>query len=306
MEGNATKRSSAASQHAQTRFGIHTPLQHIDVAGLTELWRVADDSGFDWISVWDHFVPVTPPPGGTDGDGDNHEAVSMHAALALTTRRARVGCLVYNVSYRSAAVIAKSAATIDHLSNGRAVVGLGAGYLQHEYERFGIEFPTVARRSALLAEATHEVRRLLDDVVSPSPVQARLPIIIGGGGERRTIPLAAASGDGWNIAMPTIEDFAHKNALVTAHAEAVGRNPVGIERTVSLGLCFDESRLAERFGARWEILRPAVLCGTTQQVVDKVGAYVEAGADTVILSLRQPFDADEIRRFSDEVMGALR
>ena len=306
MEGNATRAFRSADATGRPQFGVHTPLQHVDISELTAIWRSSDDAGFDWISVWDHFVPVTPRAGGADGDGDNHEAVSMHAALALMTHRARVGCLVYNVSYRSAAVIAKSAATIDHLSGGRAVVGLGAGYLQHEYERFGLDFPTAARRSGLLAHAAREVRRLLDDVVRPAPVQSRLPIIIGGGGERRTIPLAAAAGDGWNVAMPTLEDFARKNTLLTAHAESVGRDPGDIERTVSLGLCFDEKRLAERFGARWEILRPAVLCGTTQQVVDKVADYVAAGADTVILSLRAPFDADEINRFAVDVMGEFR
>ena len=304
MGGNATPHPSET--RARARFGVHTPLQHATPTTLRKVWCIADTSGFDWISVWDHFVPVTSLPGADPGDGDNHEAVSMHAALALATRHARVGCLVYNVSYRSAAVLAKAAATIDHLSDGRAVIGLGAGYLQLEYERFGLEFPTTRQRSALLDSTARELRHLLDEVVSPAPIQARLPIVIGGGGELRTIPLAATFADGWNIAMPTVEDFARKNALITSHAETIGRNPATIERTVSLGLCFDEAQLPERFGARWGVLRAAVLSGSTQAVIDKVASYVDAGADTVILSLRNPYGTDEIERFASEVMGAFR
>lgn len=286
------------------RFGVHTPLQHATPAALTKVWRIAETSGFDWISVWDHFVPVTPLPGADPGDGDNHEAVAMHAALALATTRARVACLVYNVTYRSAAVIAKSAATIDHLSSGRAVVGLGAGYLQIEYERFGIPFSSAAGRSSQLEESTREVRRLLDGVMQPTTVQTRLPIFVGGGGEHRTIPTAAAFADGWNVPMATPEDFARKNAILTRCAVDTGRDPALIERTVSLGLCFDERLVPERFGARWQQLAPAILSGSTQRIVDKIASYVDAGAETIILSLRHPYDTDDIERFASDVMGA--
>ncbi len=228
----------------------------------------------------------------------------MQAALAVATTRARVACLVYNVAYRSAAVIAKAAATIDHLSSGRAVVGLGAGYLQLEYERFGIPFFSAARRSSQLEESVREVRHLLDDVVQPTAVQTRLPIFVGGGGERRTIPTAGAFADGWNVPMATPEDFAQKNALLTRCAVDAGRDPALIERTVSLGLCFDERLVPERFGARWQQLAPAILSGSTQRIVDKIASYVDAGAETIILSLRHPYDTDDIERFSSDVMGA--
>lgn len=302
MGGNATRHPSET--RTRVRFGVHTPLQHATPTTLTKVWRIADTSGFDWISVWDHFVPVTPLPGADPGDGDNHEAVAMHAALALATTRARVGCLVYNVSYRSAAVIAKAATTIDHLSSGRAVVGLGAGYLQVEYERFGIPFPSAARRSSQLEESTREVRHLLDTVVQPTSVQTRLPIFIGGGGERRTIPTAAALADGWNVPMATPEDFARKNAILTRCAADTGRDPASIERTVSLGLCFDERLVPERFGARWQQMAPAILSGSTQRIVDKIATYLDAGAETIILSLRYPYDTDDVERFASEVMGA--
>lgn len=302
MGGNTTRHPS--DTHARVRFGVHTPLQHATHAALTKVWCTADSSGFDLISVWDHFVPVTPLPGADPGDGDNHEAVAMHTALALATTRARVACLVYNVSVRSAAVIAKAAATIDHLSSGRAVVGLGAGYLQIEYERFGVPFLSAALRSSQLEESTREVRRLLDGVVQPTTVQTRLPIFVGGGGERRTIPTAAALADGWNVPMATVEDFARKNALLTRCAIDIGRDPALIERTVSLGLCFDERLVPERFGARWQQLAPAILSGDTQRIVDKIATYVDAGAETIILSLRHPYETDDIERFAGEVREA--
>ena len=303
MGANATERLFGARRDRCLGFGVHTPLQHSTPAILLNLWRSADKLGFDWISVWDHFVPVTSLPGDSPGEGDNHEAVAMHAALAMTTNHARVGCLVYNVSYRTPVVIAKAAATIDHLANGRAVIGLGAGYLQVEYERYGIAYPSAAERSAKLSSTLREIRRLLNDDVQPAPIQKRLPIVVGGGGERRTIPTAATLADGWNIPMANVNDFARKNALLTRCAEDVGRDPAEIERTVSLGLCFDKRLVPERFGPRWEQLAPAILSGGTQEVIDKVAEYAAAGADTVILSLRHPYDAQEVERFANDIMG---
>jgi alkanesulfonate monooxygenase SsuD/methylene tetrahydromethanopterin reductase-like flavin-dependent oxidoreductase (luciferase family) len=246
--------------------------------------------------VWDHFVPVL-------GDGDNHEAVAMHAALATGTTRARVGCLVYNVGYRSAAVLAKAAATIDHLSQGRAVIGLGAGYLEREYHQFGIPFGTPGQRSDLLDASTREIRHLLNDVVLPRPAQKSLPLWIGGGGERRTLPLAARLADGWNIPMASPETWAQKNAVLSRLIERSGRRQRDVERSVSVGICFDEREIPERFGANWANLAPAVLCGETQRIVEHIGTYVDAGVDTIILSLRPPYRTDEIERFAHEIMA---
>jgi alkanesulfonate monooxygenase SsuD/methylene tetrahydromethanopterin reductase-like flavin-dependent oxidoreductase (luciferase family) len=263
---------------------------------LRDLWQAADNLGYGWISVWDHFVPVL-------GDGDNHEAVTMHAALALSTRQARVGCLVYNTGYRSAAVLAKAASTLDHLSDGRAVIGLGAGYLQREYEQFGIPFGTPAQRSDLLASSTHDVRRLLDSVVQPRPLQRKLPLWIGGGGERRTLPLTAHSADGWNIPMASPGDWARKNALLSRLVAEAGRAQDDVERSVSVGLCFDESDISQRFGPNWPQLRPSILTGSPDNMIEHIGSYVAAGADTIILSLRPPYSVDDIERFAKEVMS---
>jgi alkanesulfonate monooxygenase SsuD/methylene tetrahydromethanopterin reductase-like flavin-dependent oxidoreductase (luciferase family) len=266
------------------------------VAELRNLWHAADALGYAWISVWDHFVPVL-------GEGDNHEAIAMHAALATATTRARVGCLVYNAGYRSAVVLAKAAATIDHLSGGRAVIGLGAGYLEREYHQFGIPFGTPGQRSDLLDASTREIRRLLDEVVLPRPIQNTLPLWIGGGGEKRTLPLTARLADGWNIPMASPETWRAKNAVLSRLIEDSGRRQTDVERTVSVGLCFDEKEIPERFGTNWTNLAPAVLAGSRDKIVDHIGRYVDAGADTIILSLRPPYRTDEIDQFAREIMS---
>lgn len=291
--------TSTGARHGRLGFGVHTPLQHVSIAQLQEMWRAADRLGFGWISVWDHFVPVL-------GDGDNHEAVALHAALAMSTSQARVGCLVYNVGYRSPAVLAKAAASIDHLSNGRGVIGLGAGYLEREYRQFGVPFGSARERSDLLEASTKEIRRLLDDVVLPRPVQPRLPVWIGGGGETRTIPLAARIADGWNIPMASPDDWARKNVLLSQLVHDANRDQHAVERTVSVGLCFDEAEIPDRFGTNWPNLAPAILCGSRDKILDHVGRYVAAGVDTVILSMRPPYSVDDIERFAEEIMGEFR
>lgn len=296
-----------------SRFGVHTPLQHTTVDDLRAVWHTAERCGFGWISVWDHLGAVTGP-------GPNLEAVAMHAALACTTSTVRCGCLVYSATHRAPAVIAAAATTVDHLSGGRAVVGLGAGWMAGEHEMFGFPFDAPSVRSDRLEAVAVAVRALLDGsapvdaagphvhlrraVLDPRPVQERLPLWIGGGGERRTLPLAGRLADGWNVPMATVEDFRRKAAVVARAAEAAGRDPAAVERTVSVGLCFDAGRIPERFGARWPVLAPSVLHGSTQAVVDHVAAYRDAGADTVIVSLRPPLDPDEIERFATDVIGA--
>lgn len=299
---------------AQLRIGVHTPLQGAGVAELLDVWVTIERLGFDWISVWDHFTPVSV-------GGSNLEAVAMHAALAMATTRVEVGCLVYSAGYRSPAVLAAAASTIDHLSGGRAVLGLGAGYLEREYDSFGVPFEPAPARIDRLESTVRAVRALLtgdpvdhhDDyvtlsgaVIDPTPVRSPLPIWIGGGGEQRILPLAGRLADGWNVPMATLEDFTRKSAIVSDHAERSGRDPAAVARSVNLGLCWDETQIPERFGANWERLRPAILTGSTEQVLDAVGSYVMAGADWIILSMRPPIVADELERFASDILPALR
>ncbi len=293
--------------------GIQTALQNTTPAEVRGVWRAAEHAGFDWISVWDHFLAVG---GGTS----NLEAVAMHTALALDTERVRCGGLVYCVGYRDVAVLANAIATIDHLSGGRATLGLGAGYMAHEYSMWGYPFPAARDRLDRLAETVEALRALFagdtvtldgthvqlhDAICDPRPIQPRLPIWIGGGGEQRTIPMAARLADGWNVPMATLEDFTRKASILHDAAVAADRDPADIECTVGLGLCWDADRLHERFGERAEAMRPSILSGSTDEVLTRVAAYRDAGADRILLSLRAPFEVEELERFAEEIMPAL-
>src|SRR4051812_43004211 len=198
----------SAARRKSPLFGVHTGLQNTSVDELRALWHRIEDLGFDWISIWDHFYSA-------DFNGYNClEAVACHAALACETERVRCGSLVYCAGYRHPAVLANAIVTIDHLSNGRADLGLGAGWSQLEYQAYGIDFPSAGERLDILEESANCIRGLLRDekttfagkhfqltgaMCEPKPVQPRLPIWIGGGGEKRTLRIAAQYADGWNV-----------------------------------------------------------------------------------------------------------
>src|SRR6476660_6118782 len=141
-----------------TVFGVHTGLQNTTMVELQDLWKRIEKAGYGWISIWDHFYAAD-----MTGKPVCHEAVAAHAALALATSRVRVGSLVYCVGYRHPAVLANALVTIDHLSNGRADLGLGAGWSQVEYDAYGIPFPAAKARLDMLEEAAECVRGLLRD-----------------------------------------------------------------------------------------------------------------------------------------------
>ncbi|MEY3092110.1 MAG: hypothetical protein RIU67_893 [Actinomycetota bacterium] len=297
----------------RTKFGVHTGLQHTTYESLRPLWILIERLGFHWISIWDHFYGATGQP----DDAACYEAVAMHSALAATTSRVRVGSLVYSIGYRHPAVLAKMITAIDHVSGGRADIGLGAGWAQVEYDAYGIPFPTIKTRMDQLEEAVQCVRGLLHDEVTsfsgqwfsldnarnePRPVQKKIPIWIGGGGEKRTLSITARYADGWNVPFVAPEAFHHKSQVLSDHCEKAGRDPGEISRTVNLGIAWTDESLHAQFGHLAEYVRPGVLTGSEQQVIDRIGEYVEAGADQINLALRAPFDTDALERFA-HVLG---
>jgi len=298
------------------KFGVHAGLQNTTTDELQGLWRRIEDHGFEWISIWDHFYAAD-----ATGGAVCLEAVGTHAALALATERVRCGSLVYSVGYRHPAVLANAMATIDHLAGGRVTLGLGAGWHQGEYDAYGIPFPAAGVRLRQLEEAIQCVRGLLTDDVTtfegehfrlqdarcePKPVQDRLPIWIGGGGEKVTLRIAARHADGWNVPFIPPDDYAHKVGVLDAHCEREGRDPREVTRAVNVGLAWHEGDLEAQFGAIANFVRPGVLTGSVQEVVDRVGAYGDAGAEWVILAMRAPFDVDGLDRFAAEVLVRLR
>ncbi len=305
------------------RFGVHTGLQNATTDELRSLWRHLEQQGFEWISIWDHFysADATLTAEGTTSGSVCHEAIASHTALALETRRVRCGSLVYCVAYRHPAVLANSMATIDHLSGGRVTLGLGAGWHQGEFAAYGIPFLPVPARLRMLDEAVQCVRLLLtedtatfdgefftlDDArCDPKPVQARLPIWIGGAGERVTLRLAARHADGWNVPFITPDAYRHKVEVLEGHCAAEGRDPATIEKSVNLTLAWSDEELRARFGGMADWIRPSALTGSTDQIVDRVGEYRDAGAEWVNLALRAPFDVEAVDRFAAEVLPAFR
>lgn len=298
------------------RFGVHTGLQHTTTTDLRDLWARIEALGFDWISIWDHFYAA-------DASGDPHclEAITSHTALVMSTTSVTCGSLVYSAGYRHPAVLANAIATMDQLANGRVVLGLGGGWLQHEYDAYGMHYGSPGERLRMLGEYMQCVRGLLRDdrttfkgefftlneaQCEPKPAQARLPIWIGGGGEKVTLRIAAQYADGWNVPFIAPEAWAHKAGVLDEHCAQVGRDPGEVVKSVNVGMAFTDEELKRQFGPMSDYVKPGVLSGSVQEMVDKVGAYVAAGAQWVILAMRAPFDRDGLERFASEVIPAVQ
>ena len=291
---------------------------------MRRLWRFADERGFDWFSVSDHFQE-TPPQG---GDGDCFESVATMAAVAAETTRVRVGCLVFCVGYRQPGVLAKAVTTIDHLSRGRAECGLGAGWDEIEFVAYGMRFPPIKEREDQLEEYAEALRMLFDrdrtDFTgahyrfvnapnNPKPLQPRLPLWIGGSGEKRTLRSAARFADGWNAPYLGPEQWTAKSGVLDAWCEKVGRDPSEIVRTINVGFYMGaneraaqrQAALYERHWSRNTQGRTGFLRGTPPQAREVIAAYRDAGAYRLNIALREgPYDWDALEAFAAEVMPA--
>src|SRR6476620_2425983 len=179
------------------RFGIHAGPQDCSIADLRRLWRIADERGFHWCSVWDHLYSVSDL---SDPAKPAFEGIATMAALASATRRVRVGCLGFCVCHRAPGVLAKAAVTIDHLSGGRCELGIGAGWNEIEARALGVPCPAIGARLDHLEDTAKVLRglfdgervtfegrhfRLADALCEPRPVEPRLRLWIGGQGEKR-------------------------------------------------------------------------------------------------------------------------
>ncbi len=307
------------------RFGIHAGPQDCSIDELRRLWRVADERGFHWCSVWDHLFSVSDL---ADPAKPAFEGVAAMAALASETRRVRVGCLVFCVCYRSPGVLAKAAVTIDHLSGGRCELGIGSGWNEIEARAFGVPFGTVGARLDLLEETAIVLRRLFDGervtfagrqvqlndaLCDPRPVQPRLRLWIGGQGEKRLLRIVARHADGWNVPFLAPEVFAQRNTTLDRWCEREGRDPKAIVRTVNVGLAVGADEAAARrqeenlrlmFGPMTDFVRPGILVGTPPAVVERIREYARSGAEWVNLALRAPFDWEGLDLFIRDVMPA--
>ena len=262
---------------------------------VLDIVRHAEATNWDGVYFADHFMP-NDVAGATPLDGPTLECWAVLAGLATATERVRLGSLVCGNTYRHPAVLANIAAGVDHVSNGRVVLGLGAGWQVNEHRAYGIELYDTRTRLDRFEEACAIVRSMLDNerttfegkhytIVDapnqPRPVQARLPLLVGGGGERRTLRIAAQFADEWNV-WGTAELVAQKSEVLVRHCDDVGRDPSTIARSTQamMFLSEDESWLA---GKRIQDTGRPVIVGTPNEVIDIVAGYRDAGVDELIV-----------------------
>ena len=299
------------------KLGVLSGPQNCSYDELRRLWRLADDSGFYSVHIWDHFF-ASPS---TDGSGACFEGVTALTALALETKNVRVGSLVFCMGFRHPAVLAKAAVTIDHISNGRLELGLGAGWYQMEYTAFGIPFTPTKYRLDILDEGVQVIRSMLheektnfsgqqfdiqDAYCRPRPVQRSPRIWIGGGGERRTLRIAAKYADGWNAAYVSPSVYKHKRDVLDEWCAKEGRDPDDNMRSVNLHFLMgidDESANRKRQEAIDRGQIDGALTGKPADVLEQIERYADAGAQEVNIALRgAPFDWEAIQAFVEEVL----
>jgi F420-dependent oxidoreductase-like protein len=291
---------------------------------LRDVATAAESSGFDGIYVMDHFRQI--PQLGRPWE-DFLESYTTLAYLAACTQRVRLGALVTGVTYRNPAHLGKIVATLDVLSGGRALCGLGLAWFRQEHIAYGWDFPATAERYALLEDAlrllpllwgsgspSYEGERVTvpEAMCYPRPLQEHVPILVGGGGERRTLRLAARYADAANV-LGDVETVRHKSAVLRAHCEREGRDPEQVVLThLSTVLVGDDDRHVARLV---EQLRPrrsdparvakAMNAGTVPDHIGRFRQLVDAGVGEVMIRMPDPLDMSALECMA-QVISAFR
>lgn len=288
------------------RIGLKCAQQNITVAVLRDVWRIADDAGFDHCWLFDHLAAAGPDP-----EAPVFEAWTLIGAMAEVTRRVRIGVMVTGNTYRHPGVLAKVAVTADHLCDGRLEMGMGASWAENEHTMLGIEFGKVRERIDRLGEACQVMHllwtqphadfegrhyRLERAIAEPKPRQRpHPPLWIGGAGERRTLRVVAEQADVWNVpgaraispGTITPEEVGRLSRVLDGHCEAVGRDPATVRRSVQYRFDGDIDGTAAMTEA---YLRQ----GTTEFIVMVAGddprARAEDAANRLLPRLRQLAD----------------
>lgn len=300
------------------KFGLLAWPQYTGWAALHEVAARSDALGYDSLWTWDHLYPIysaTPGP--------VFEGYMTLAAWASITSRVQLGLMVTANTFRPAGVLAKMITTLDHISGGRAVLGIGAGWFEAEHQAFGVPFPVrVGDRLDRLEESARLLVRLmragddgaLDGPVLPPP-RHRIPILIGGRGEKKTLRLVARYADIWNAA-GTVEELVRKDAVLRDWCSRLGRDEAEIERSVLINrlsgggpLIRDSVREARREAIRIARhnggITPSPLAGPVDLVVEHLSGYVRAGYRNLCFDLPAPFDHETMERLMTEVRPRL-
>ena len=282
---------------------------------VLELARHAEATGWDGFWYADHFMPNAP-----DTSTPWPEAWMTLAGVGALVPRLRLGTLVAGNTYRHPAVLAKMAATLDHMTGGRVVLGLGSGWQENEHRQYGIPFYTVKERLQRLEEACAVIKALFSETkaqfaghfyqledasLEPKPVQRPLPLLIGGGGEQRTLRITARFADAWNV-WGDVATLRHKMEILDRHCADLGRDPKAIRRTaVALLFMSEDNQFLERM-RNTDLPQPAVI-GTPEEVRETLDGYESAGVDEFIVpdfTLGQGREKIELLdRFIKEVAG---
>ena len=306
----------------QLRFGIHSGQQHTDFPGYRALWQQVESLGLDWASVFDHFIPIQ-----TDPTGPCYDGLTMLAALASATTRLRCGVIVTGVTYRNPAHLAKIAVTLDHISGGRMELGMGAAWFEMERRQYGFAFPPVGQRMDMLEEAVPIVKSLFtqerttfegthfqvhEALFEPKPIQhPSIPIWIGGGGEKRTLRIAARWADGWNYFLSTPQEYAHKLEILADHCRQAQRDPGDIRKSLIFQAVLDDdreraaARAQERIGPTQAAFGEHAIIGTPEDLIERLRPFIALGVGDFLLLSRPPADTKTLELYATRVVPAL-
>jgi alkanesulfonate monooxygenase SsuD/methylene tetrahydromethanopterin reductase-like flavin-dependent oxidoreductase (luciferase family) len=301
--------------------------QATDWAGFLSATQRADELGYDSIWTWDHLYAIFGDP-----DQPVVEGYSALAGMAIGTERADLGLLVGANTFRNPGVVAKAVVTVDHMSGGRAILGLGGAWFGLEHEAFGIDFGSgFGQRLDWLDEATAAIRALVnggtvssdgdgrydfkDLKLNPPPLRSRLPIMIGGSGEKKTLRTVASYADQWN-AFGSPEVLAHKDSVLRAHCEAVGRDHTEIERTVGGKIVIRDTEaearrvledLMERNRTPMTDIEDddTFWVGTAAEMTERFLAYREVGFESVLVEMPAPYDRETMEKLVEVVRPAV-
>ncbi len=292
--------------------------QYTDWPAMRRTAERVDQLGYDSLWTWDHLYPILGDP-----EGPFLEGYTVLAGWSQVTTGPTIGLLVGANTFRNPGLVVKMVTTLDHMSGGRAYLGLGAAWFETEHTAFGIEFGrSVGERLAWMDEAVELMRGMLHEPTAsargehyhavaarndPPPIQAHLPILIGGSGERKTLKTIARFGDAWNVAMVTPEEAAAKDAILRRWCDEVGRDETEIERTVSLGpiVIRDDDGEAQKVVAGFREANPglkrAITALSGDAMTELVRQYADRGFRHIIFHLPQPYDEETLERFATEV-----
>lgn len=305
-------------------LGIQLWAQNTDWASYLAAARRVDELGYDHLWTWDHLLSVLGEP-----DRPVFEGYTTLAAWAMATKRAKLGLLVGANTFRNPAVVAKMITTIDHISGGRALLGLGGGWHVREHAAFGIDFGSgFGERLDWLEEALQVAAPLVrgeevDHVgpryrvdhlrLAPPPVQTRIPIMVGGVGERKTLRSVARHADIWNSQAP-LSETPRKVEVLRAHCADVGRDPDTIELSFDRAIIIRDDPVEAKAVLDAHLvantLDPATAgeffwSGTVEQITERLGAFVDLGFRTFTIEEPPPFDDETIERLIGEVKPLL-